>query len=154
MTKSAKFLDNAAQQKLDLLFPEESHAESMPVFDLGHAIRCRITAALKRCPLSRHHVAAKMDELLGKDITKAMLDSWSAESKEAHRFPLEYLPAFVEATGDRSLLRMICELSGGRFVDNDETLKLELGRISAQEQSLKFRKRSIVNMLQQEEKKL
>jgi hypothetical protein len=38
-------------------------------------------------PLSRYQVAAKMSELLDVDITKTMLDSWTAESKEQHRFP-------------------------------------------------------------------
>ena len=93
------------------------------------AIRSIITAALKRSPLSRFEVAAKMSEILGVEITKAQLDAWSAESKENHRFPLVYIGAFCQATGDYALPRYMAQLCGGYFIESHDALLLELGRI-------------------------
>lgn len=116
-------------------------------FDISKSIRAIITDSLKHTSLSRHQVAARMSELLGREITKAQLDAFSAESKENHRFPLEYLPAFVEATGDRSLIRFIAEKCMGYYIENADALHLELGRIHEQEKVLKDRKRAISSVL-------
>ncbi len=48
--------------------------------------------------LSRAEVAAKMTDLLGREITLSMLDNWTATS-HPHEMPLSHYPAFVQATG-------------------------------------------------------
>lgn len=115
--------------------------------DIGSSIRAYITQALKTSPLSRYQVAARMSELLGKDITKAQLDAFSAESKDGHRFPLEYLPAFVDATGDRSLLHLIADKTSGYYIENADALRLELGRLTETEKQIRERKRVITSFL-------
>lgn len=68
------------------------------------SMRCKdeiqeaIDQALKQCPLSRHQVAGEMSHLLNEGITKAQIDSWTAESKIERHIPAEFLPAFCEAT--------------------------------------------------------
>ena len=66
-------------------------------------LRHLLSDLLKSCPFSREIVAARMSELTGDQITEAPARfSWTAESREGWRFPLEYLPAFevaVETTG-------------------------------------------------------
>jgi hypothetical protein len=115
--------------------------------NISALIRAGISDALKNCTLSRYHVAAKMSELLGREITKAQLDAFSAESKDGHRFPLEYLPAFIMATGDMSLMRMLAEQCNGYFIQNEDALKLELGKIADEERQLKERRRAIQTIL-------
>ena len=44
-----------------------------------------------------------MSDLVGREVSKTMLDAYTSESKEGHRLPAELLPAFCEATGDRLL---------------------------------------------------
>jgi len=61
------------------------------------ALRGLLSDLLKRCPMSRFEVAARMSELTGEHISKHQLDAWTAESREGWRFPLEYLPALEEA---------------------------------------------------------
>jgi hypothetical protein len=129
-------------------FNRSSSSECIPgCYDISRSIRAIITDSLRQSPKSRHQVAARMSELLGREITKAQLDAFSAESKENHRFPLEYLPAFVEATGDRSLIRFIAEKCMGYYIENADALHLELGRIHEQEKVLKDRKRIISSIL-------
>ena len=43
-------------------------------FDVSMKLKTAITDAIKRCNLSRYDVAAKVSELTGHDLTKAMLD--------------------------------------------------------------------------------
>jgi len=110
-------------------------------------IRELITQALKRTKLSRYEVAGKMSELLAKEITKAQIDAWSAESKEGHRFPLSYLPAFCEATGDTTIMKFIAEKCGGFYIENEEAIYTELGRIEQVKKELTEKEKFLKTML-------
>ena len=98
-------------------------------FDIDHQFRVAISMALKNCPLSRWQVAARMSELTGQEITKAMLDSWTAESKEGHRFPAIYLPVFCEAVGCSEPLMILGKLVGVFVLPGPEALRAEIQRI-------------------------
>lgn len=108
---------------------ENSVARPAGSFDIDRRFREEISLALKQCPLSRWQVAARMSELTGQEITKAMLDSWTAESKEAHRFPAIFLPAFCEAVGCSEPLRMLGKLVGVFVLPGPEALRAEIQRI-------------------------
>lgn len=112
------------------------------------AVRALISEALKKCPLSRYEVAAKMSEILGVEITKAQIDSWSAESKENHRFPYIYTGAFCMATGDKALARYMSDLCGGYFIEGEDVIRLELGKIEEQKQELAKKERAIREFLE------
>ena len=98
-------------------------------FDIDRQFRAAISEALKRCPLSRWQVAARMSELIGQEITKSMLDSWTAESKEGHRFPAIFLPAFCEAAGCSEPLKLMGRLVGVFILPGPEALRAEIQRI-------------------------
>jgi hypothetical protein len=116
--------------------------------NLDAPIRELITEALKRTSLSRYEVAGQMSRLLGKEITKAQLDSWSAESKGNNRFPLAYTGAFVRVTGNKELLRLVCANAGGFYIENEDALRLELGRIYEEKKELEAKEGLIRNILQ------
>lgn len=132
MAKLKQRIDINQTSLLDILknYHEEKQV-SRPAgsFDIDRQFRELISQALKNCPLSRWQVAARMSELTGHEITKAMLDSWTAESKEAHRFPAIYLPAFCEAVGDSEPLRMLGKLVGVFVLPGPEALRAEIHRI-------------------------
>mgnify|MGYP000437705007 CR=1 FL=1 len=112
---------------------EEQRRETVPgQLNIRNEIKGLVSKALKECPLSRYQVAARMSELLGVEISKAMLDAWSAESKEYHRFPAEFLPAFCEATGNREVLRFLVERAGAYLVPGPDVLRAEVKRIEEQ----------------------
>ncbi len=75
-------------------------------FDIATAVRQTVSEAIRESGLSRYDVASRMSEYLGREITKAQLDSFSAESKDGHRFPLEYVPAFCHATRNYDLVQL------------------------------------------------
>jgi hypothetical protein len=76
-----------------------------------------------------------------------MIDSWSAESKDNHRFPLVYFPAFMAATGDKAIIRLICDLTGGYFIEGEDALRLELGRLDEQKRELLKKAKAIKGFL-------
>ncbi len=150
MSKSRKKIDNNQLNIFDLIKEISRRQNEAPLSSqtIGKAsidatVRTLISDALKRCPLSRYEVAAKMSEILGVEITKSQIDSWSAESKENHRFPFIYTGAFCMATGDKSLARYMAELCGGYFIEGEDAIRLELGRIEEQKRELARREKVI-----------
>lgn len=120
-----------------------SHPQTAGKASIDAAVRALISEALKHCTLSRYDVAAKMSEILGVEITKSQIDSWSAESKENHRFPYIYTGAFCQATGDKSLARYMAELCGGYYIEGEDALNLELGKIEVEKERIAQREGAI-----------
>ncbi len=132
MAKLKQKIDINQASLFDILknYQEESTIERPAgSFDIDRQFREAISQALKNCPLSRWQVAAHMSELTGCDITKAMLDSWTAESKEGHRFPAIFLPAFCEAVGCSEPIRLLGKLVGVFVLPGPEALRAEIQRI-------------------------
>lgn len=100
-----------------------------------------VTGAIKQCPLSRWEIAGKMSHLLGVEISKFQIDSWTAESKEGHRLPAEYLPAFCLVTGDHGPLRIMAETAGLFALPGPDALRAEIQRLDEQERQIKAEKR-------------
>jgi hypothetical protein len=112
-------------------------------YNVSNQLRNLLSEGLKRCELSRWEVAARMSELMETEVTKTQLDSWTAESKEYHRFPAEYLPAFCRATGFVEPLRIMAELVGCYLLESTEALMADLGRINQVKRNLNLREKEI-----------
>lgn len=109
--------------------------------DVAERLRLALVLALKTCPLSRWQIAGKMSELLGREVSKFMLDAWTAESKEGHRFPAEYLPAFCVATSDNSPLAMLAQAAGMFALPGPDALRAEIKRLDEEERKVRAEKR-------------
>lgn len=96
---------------------------------VGNALRHLLSDLLKDCPKSRFEIAAQMSELLGHEITKHQLDSWTADSREGWRFPLEYLPAFEVAVSTHSITAWLADLRGCKVLVGKEALDAEIGKL-------------------------
>jgi hypothetical protein len=95
---------------------------------------------------SRHDLAARMSELTGHEISKSMIDAWTAESKEAWRFPFQFAAALEVACESTRLQELLGRKRGSRILVGKEVLLAEMGRvqqakadIAAQEKALKKR---------------
>lgn len=97
--------------------------------DVGLQVRHLISDLLKACPNTRFEVAARMSELTGQEITKHQLDSWTAESREGWRFPLEYLPALEVALGSHQVSSWLADLRGCKLLVGKEALDAEIGKL-------------------------
>jgi len=132
MAKMKKCLDInqlSLFETLKYFHEQETVKKAAGSMDIDRHFREAISEALKNCPLSRYQVAARMSELTGQEITKAMLDSWTAESKEGHRFPAIFLPAFCEAVGCSEPLKILGRLVGVFVLPGPEALRAEIRRL-------------------------
>lgn len=129
MKKSVDINQLSLFETLKNLQDREAHPKASGSMDIDRLFREAISEALKNCPLSRYQVAARMSELTGQEITKAMLDSWTAESKEGHRFPAIFLPAFCEAVGCSEPLKILGHLVGVFVLPGPEALRAEIRRL-------------------------
>lgn len=118
-------------------------------FNINVQIREMISEGIKQSGLSRYETAARMSELVGEEITKSQLDSWTAESKEGHRFPVQYLAAFAKTTGYIEPLRLIADMIGCYIVESEGALLSELGRIDQYKRKLSEREKAIREFLKQ-----
>lgn len=132
-------------EQLDRVSPETPVAGSL---DLDAQLRLALSEALRCAPGSRFEVAARMSELMGVEVTKWQLDSWTAESKEGHRFPAAYLPAFCAAAGSWDVLALLARACGRRVhADPRVDVEARIGRMRAEiqveERRLRERKRQL-----------
>ncbi|ACV64880.1 conserved hypothetical protein [Desulfofarcimen acetoxidans DSM 771] len=110
-------------------------------------LRNTLSEGLKYSSLSRFEVACRMSELVGVEITKSQLDSWTAESKEHHRFPAEYLPAFCHVTGFKQPLKMMAKLVQCYLLESEEALLAELGKIDQVRKDLSRREKTVRDLI-------
>ena len=102
--------------------------------NIGHLIRGLVTTACTQCRFSRDQIADRMTEYLGTRVTSRMLNAWTAESLEQHRFPLEYLIAFCRATETWALLALVVSKSGATMIGQREKDLISLGEAAARKE--------------------
>lgn len=115
--------------------------------DVGMRLRNLLSDLLKASPVSRHQVAARMAELTGHDISKHQLDSWTAESREGWRFPLEYLPALETALETHAITAWLADLRGCKVLVGKDALLAELGKVERMKQELANKERALKRIL-------
>lgn len=149
-TRRNKNVHEGQMSFLDLIREDEARRRMQPAagsFNVSQQLRGEISEGLRKCALSRFEVAARMSELVGVEITKSQLDSWTAESKEYHRFPAEYLPAFCAVTGHKEPLRIMARMVQCYLIESEEALMTELGRIAKVKRDLAEREKTVRDML-------
>lgn len=95
------------------------------------------TAVVQGC--DRHEVAARISRLSNHEISKHMLDRYTAPSADGWRFPVEALPALTQATGDYRLLELVAAACGCKVYRGEEALLAEIGALTMQERNVKAR---------------
>jgi hypothetical protein len=134
---------------LDLLKDLRPKNNDFASFNIDLRLRDAISQAIKDCPHSRFQIAAKMSELLGVEITKSMIDSWTAESREGlYRFPACYLPALCHVVGSLEPVRIMADLLGAYVIQGEEAILTELGRLKEQKKKMAVREKALETVLQ------
>lgn len=77
----------------------------------------------------RYDIAAKMSRLLDRDISKHMLDAYTAESREDHIPPLDTAIAFDLAIGSSVLADLFARKIGARLATGRDTMDAKLGQL-------------------------
>lgn len=114
--------------------------------DIDSEFRAAVSEDLKAAKdgtgreLSRFEVAARMSELVGQEITASMLYNWTADAHEKHRFPCQFMPSFIIATGGRRSFEVLSRKSGLFALPGEEALRAEIQRIDEEMKKLKGEK--------------
>lgn len=103
---------------------------------LSHLVGDMLTAAHARDPeLDRYGIAALMSRYAGKEVSKAMLDGYTAESREAFNLPMWLVPALETACGSTALSEWLAEIRGGRLVLGPAAIDAEIGRLEGEREA-------------------
>jgi len=112
-------------------------------------LREAVGQAIKESPLSRYQIAAHMSELLGTEISKTMIDSWTADSREGvNRFPACYLPAFCHVVGSIEPMKILVDLIGCFVIQGEEALLIRLSKIGSEKEKINKEEKAIKAILQ------
>ena len=96
--------------------------------DIDALIRGLVTEAISKCPKSRDQIAEEMCALTAGKITARMLDAYTSQAREQHRFPIAFAPAFCRAVDDCRVVEVVAQRLGMRLIDDRDAQLLELGR--------------------------
>ena len=91
-------------------------------------VRSIITETIRTCAKSREQIAEDISLLVGAKVTVRMLNAYTSEAAQQHRWPTQYTRAFCYVTENWTLLRCIVERSGFHMITPQEAELLELGR--------------------------
>ncbi|WP_241084860.1 hypothetical protein [Candidatus Vondammii sp. HM_W22] len=133
---------------MDLFNIPRAQAPTPGNLDLDIALRCALSEALKHCEQDRYRVAADMSRLTGHDISKYMLDAYTADSRSDHNFPFRYASAFESVTGSFCLTNLLAKARGCEVLVGDDALLAELGRVEQMEAELKHQKAALKRYLE------
>lgn len=96
--------------------------------------------------IDRYEVAARASRLAGRDVSKAMLDGYTAESREEFNIPL-WLAAVLETVcSSTRLTAWLASVRGGRVFIGAETLDAEIGRLAHERDQAGERLRELKQM--------
>ncbi len=85
----------------------------------------------------RFAIAAEMSRLTGKEVSKYMLDAYSAESREEYNLPLYLVPALEVACGTHEMTTWLAHVRGARIYVGRDALQAELGKLETQHEQIK-----------------
>src|SRR6266704_98967 len=103
-------------------------------YDDDAVTRGLLVDAIRKCEKSREQIAERMSWLLARTVTASMLNDFTADSKQSHRFPFGWSRAFCESTGDWRLMHALADRSGFLLISKDDADVLTLGELVIQEQ--------------------
>lgn len=112
------------------LFAVPRPAQPLPgTHDYRAVVSGLVGDLLKATTSDRFGVSATMSRLVGKEISKHMLDAYSSEAREEFNLPLYLVPALEAASGSHGLTSWLADVRGGRLLIGRDALNAELGRL-------------------------
>lgn len=106
-----------------------------------------IAAAHARDPLmDRYAIAAACSRLAGKEISKAMLDGYTSESRDAFNAPAWLIPIIETVCKSTLYTEWLASVRGGRLVLGPDALDAEIGRLEGEKEAVNDRIKELKDM--------
>lgn len=122
----ARVRDNRTLDMFEVPQPAGKAPASM---DYRSVVAHMVAEMLKQAESDRYGVAAEMSRLTGREITKAMLDAYTSEAREAWNIPFWLAPALETACDSHMLSAWMADKRGARLMVGKEVLAAELGKL-------------------------
>jgi hypothetical protein len=113
-----------AQRDLNSPLPFPNPEDS----SLDSRIREALAGAIRRSNLSIEQIAEGMSRRLGFAINHHVLYSYCSAAHPKHRFPVLYVPAFCQETGDKELLRIVNQAMGLHLPEPGDAARIALAK--------------------------
>lgn len=115
------------------LFPIPRPAEPIPASmnyrRIVSALVAGMLAEAAAAGIDRWEVASRASRLTGKDISKLMLDGYTAESREEFNAPFWLTPVLESVCSSTRLTEWLASVRGGKLLVGADTLDAEVGRL-------------------------
>ncbi len=96
--------------------------------------------------MDRYEVAAQASRLAGRDISKAMLDGYTAESREEFNTPLWIAPVLESVCSATVLAEWHAGKRGGQMLVGAATIDAEIGRLEREREHAANRIKQLKNI--------
>ncbi|MTI74687.1 MAG: hypothetical protein FH747_13695 [Stenotrophomonas sp.] len=103
-------------------------AEVPASMDFRAPVAQLVSRMIQDSEMTRWAIAARMSELADVETSKALLDSYTAESREECNLPFWKAPLIELAIGNRSLAEWHASVLGGRVLWGADVIDAEIGR--------------------------
>lgn len=100
-------------------------------------------ASAHKAGMDRHAVAAEASRMTGKDVTKNMLDGYTAPAREEFNCPQWLTPVLEVVCASTALASWHVHVHGGRFLVGAETIDAEIGRMMREQETAAARLRQL-----------
>lgn len=150
MSKRRKKIDNSTQRQLNLFDEIQRIQQDLAAcrekptqgsLNITEKLRTAMVRAIRSSGKDRFQIAGEMSHLVDRQITKMMLDSWTAESKPGNRPPADVLPAFCRATSSTEPIEVLNEPAGIFGLPGPDALRAEIQKYAEQEKKARAEKR-------------
>ena len=118
-----------------------------PDFRIAEKLAETATRMIVRSRKSRNVIAAEMSDLLGYTVSVHMLNAATAPSKEATRWPAEWVAPLAFITGDYSQYHVLARPVRGCFLSSKQAVRAEMVRIEEEIEKLNKSKGNLQNLL-------
>ena len=106
-----------------------------------------VAGMLANAKRDRYDVAARISRLCDHETSKALLDSYTAPSREECNLPLWKVPAIEIACNSRDVTEWLVAVHGGRVLWGEQVLQADLGQIESRIQHLMEQRRQVKEVL-------
>lgn len=121
----------------DAVFPVRAANASIDLDRFRARLKRAMSEAIRGCPYDRPTIAARMAHYLGiGTVSKASLDAYTAESKQAHEISLSRFKAFVRATEAAWLWDLVIAEDGLTVLQGDEARLAEIALLQQEQRAL------------------
>lgn len=132
-------------RQLSLCFEAPTFAEPTEgvLRGLDRFVSAIVGRIVREDPRPQTELAALVSDVLGEDVSSAMLYAYAAEAKSGHNISATRLLALIVATRRPDALDAIAQQIGCRVLDGEEFKLAQLGHVEAEIQRLSALRRDL-----------